>query len=107
MDRYVYLFYKHSVANFVLACFPFAGYDFLLFHQRNKNELQAVKLTGGPLGPRGTRFIVADDLNERKEASIKGEWFGLPAVPVKAKPEPTRSGEGKTMSVKIDEDLVD
>lgn len=55
-----------------------------------------MKLTGGPLGPRGTRFIVADDLSERREASFEGEWFGLPAIQVKA--NPTQQAEGKFFS---------
>ncbi|KAF4226493.1 hypothetical protein CNMCM8980_004696 [Aspergillus fumigatiaffinis] len=37
-----------------IGCFPVTGYDFVLFHQPSKYQLEVVKLTGGPLGPRGS-----------------------------------------------------
>lgn len=63
--------------------YPVFGFEFLLFHQPNKNRLEATKLTGDFVGPRGMISILVEDLGDNQKACAEDDWKGLPAVPAK------------------------
>jgi hypothetical protein len=64
-------------------CFPVFGFEFLLFHQPNKNRLEVIKFTGDFVGPKGMITILVEDLDDKHKVWAEYDWKGLPAVPAK------------------------
>ncbi|KAK6530735.1 hypothetical protein TWF281_007574 [Arthrobotrys megalospora] len=88
------------------ASFPVIGYDFLLFHQPSEAQLEIIKLTGGPLDPRGSPFVIANDLKSNNADTSAG-WPGRPNVPVDLYRGPSDTSEPATLVlVSPDEALV-